>query len=239
MEISDSAPEMRPNRHLELCIKGTRIEFPCGLIAGVRERSRKSGLPRRLAKKVGVNVAEDKHGWQWLLTGHGQFESAGVEIELQVRHRSVLIPAMRFAPLRQVKPLFGIRRGKAEEALRHFCIHVAIRLVFLVQEDDGRLAAAGEDVVVDLVVNGPAGAGAIVANDGEYARVVTTADQILRDHSLLAGIDLIPRPLRTRTHFTPRPIFALSRDGRRVASTVALREIYQDRYRKFSLKPIF
>src|SRR6185503_15377115 len=74
-------------------------------------------------------------------------------------------------------------------------VEIAICFIFGVEEHNARLAAFSEDIVIDLVIDRGSATGAIRTGNCPNSRVIAAANQILRDHQLVAGID---KDARTR-----------------------------------------
>ena len=96
---------------------------------------------------------------------------------------------MSFAPDGEAEKLLRIAGEETEELEGHFGVNISVGLIVRVEEDYGRTIALGEDVVGDGVVFGEAGACAVGAGDAPDAGVVDSADEVLGDDDLFAGVD--------------------------------------------------
>ena len=102
----------------------------------------------RMAIEVGVDALEHRQRFHVALHGHRQLQLVRIEHRRNVRHGSVLVPAMLLAPRLQIVPLRRLGELDAQEGLREervsfaACVDVAVRLVARVGELDRRAAHA-------------------------------------------------------------------------------------------------
>ena len=86
---------------------GTRVDLAHGLRSGIGERAGCSGSAGRVPQDVVRNLIYGIHFRQPRRAAHGQFQRVGVEVDLHVGLRAVLVPAVLLAPTRPGQPPVG------------------------------------------------------------------------------------------------------------------------------------
>jgi hypothetical protein len=91
--------------------RGTGVNQSRGACAGIDEGAGRPFLAGWLTEHVGVDLVEHRHARK-SLGAHRQFQFVGIEVQADGPGGSVLVPAVRLAPRRQVEPLlrFGCEK---------------------------------------------------------------------------------------------------------------------------------
>ena len=104
---------------------------------GSAKGARGSGYSGGLAENIVLNMIDYAHLWERLAAADRQLQAVRIEVHLHVAQSSVLVPAVRLAPRRQVELLLRVACEKPQKIVRHGDIEVAVGLVVLVEEHDG------------------------------------------------------------------------------------------------------